>query len=344
VATPLNISSVEQLDELLSTPTDMVVQTMRQCPGDIMLLGIGGKMGPTLGRMIVRATQQAGIDRRVIGVSRFSNTSVSDQLNAWGIETIAGDLLNPDFINSLPDAPNVIAMAAMKFGTTGNENLTWAMNTFLPSLICRKYRDSRIAAFSTGNVYGLVPSTGQGSKETDTPAPIGEYAMSALGRERTYEYFCKTHQIPTSLIRLNYATELRYGVLVDLALQVYNNQPVDVSMGHVNVIWQGDANAMSICSLADAATPAFTINVAGPEILSTRRICESFADAFGKRVHVVGEEATDALLNDGSRGHERYGLPGVSFEQMLPLIVDWIQNDRPLLGEPTHFESRTGVF
>lgn len=340
----MNISSVEQLDELLSTPTEQVVETMRQCPGDIVLLGIGGKMGPTLGRMVQRATEMAGIDRRVIGVSRFSDSSRRNQLNTWGMETIAGDLLDADFVNSLPDAPNVIVMAAMKFGTTGNEHLTWAMNTFLPSLVCQKYRNSRIAAFSTGNVYGLVPSTGKGSKESDSPAPIGEYAMSALGRERTYEYFCNTHQIPTSLIRLNYATELRYGVLVDLALQVYNDHPIDVSMGHVNVIWQGDANAMSICSLADATVPAFTINVAGREILSTRRVCEAFADAFGKKVQIVGEEATDALLNDGTKGHARYGMPTVSFDEMLPQIVEWIRNDRRLLGKPTHFESRTGVF
>jgi len=340
----LNISNVEQLDELLSTPTEKVVETMQQCPGDIVLLGIGGKMGPTLGRMVVRATKQAGIDRRVIGVSRFSNESLRDQLNDWGIETIAGDLLNPDFVNSLPDAPNVIAMAAMKFGTTGNEHLTWAMNTFLPSLICQKYCDSRIAAFSTGNVYSLVSAAGRGSKETDTLAPVGEYAMSALGRERTYQYFCSTRQTPTCLIRLNYATELRYGVLIDLALQVFNEQPIDVSMGHVNVIWQGDANAMSICALADAGVPAFAINVSGPEILKIRSVCETFADAFGKQLHVVGAESPDALLNDGSIGHARYGLPRVSFDQMVPLIVDWIQNERPLLGKPTHFESRTGVF
>ena len=301
-------------------------------------------MGPTLGRMVVRAAEQAGSPRRVIGVSRFSDATLVEKLNAWGIETIKGDLLDEQFVASLPDAPNVIAMTGMKFGATGNEGLTWAMNAYLPSLICKRYCQSRIAAFSTGNVYGLVSSASQGSREEDTPNPIGEYAMSALGRERMYEYFCQKEEIPTSLIRLNYATELRYGVLVDLATQVFHEQQVDVSMGTVNVIWQGDANAMAICSLAHAATPAFKINVAGPEILSVRELCQRFADAMGKQANVVGEESNDAFLNDGSQGRKLYGEPRVTVDEMIPWIVDWIAQERPLLGKPTHFESRSGKY
>jgi len=342
--TKLQIANIEQLDDLLSQPTDKVVEVLRQTPGDIVLLGVGGKMGPTLARMIVRATQQAGQQRLVIGVSRFSDDSAADQLNAWGVETIAGDLLDENFVASLPDAPNVIAMTGMKFGASGNEGLTWAMNAYLPALVCNKYAHSRIAAFSTGNIYGLVPTTGRGSCEDDAPNPVGEYAMSALGRERMYEYFCQKNNIPTTLIRLNYATELRYGVLVDLALQVYREQPIDVSMGHVNVIWQGDANAMAICSLADAATPAFKINVAGPEILSIRKISEQFAAAFDKPANLIGKESPDALLNNGTKGQQLYGTPRITVEQMIPMIVDWISNDRPLLGKPTHFESRSGKF
>ncbi len=339
-----SINNVEQLDELLTQPTDVVVKALTKIKGDIIILGIGGKMGPNLGRMIVRASQQAGVQRRVIGVSRFSNMDLREQLESWSIETIAGDLLDPDFVASLPDVPNVICMTGMKFGATGNESLTWAMNTYLPSLVCYKYRNSRMTAFSTGNVYGLTPADGKGSKETDILCPVGEYAMSSLGRERTYEYFCKTYNMPTTLIRLNYSTELRYGVLVDLATRVYHEETIDVSMGHVNVIWQGDAIAMTLAALPDGTTPANILNVSGPEILSVRNICEKFGELMNKPVNIIGEEAEDALLNDGSKGHQLYGLPTVTVETMLPWIVEWIQSDKPSLGKPTHFESRSGKF
>ncbi|MCA9007681.1 MAG: NAD-dependent epimerase/dehydratase family protein, partial [Planctomycetaceae bacterium] len=254
-AYPETINELEQLDELLSRPTPQVVEALQKTPGDIILLGTAGKMGPTLARMILRGDEAAGIKRRVIGVSRFSDEASRQPLEDLGIETIKGDLLDSDFISSLPDVPNVIYMAGMKFGATGNESLTWAMNTYLPALVCNNYRNSRITAFSTGNIYGLVPATSRGSVETDKPNPIGEYAMSCLGRERMFEHFSRTLNIPMTIIRLNYATECRYGVLVDLALQVYHEQTIDLSMGYVNVIWQGDANAMTLCSLPDGASP-----------------------------------------------------------------------------------------
>lgn len=341
---PETINQVEQLDELLSRPTPQVVQALQQTTGDIILLGIAGKMGPTLARMILRGDEAAGIKRRVFGVSRFSDETNRQPLEAMGIKTIQGDLLKSDFISSLPDVPHVIYMAGMKFGATGNESLTWAMNTFLPSLVCNKYQNSRITAFSTGNIYGLVPATSQGSVETDKPNPVGEYAMSCLGRERMFEHFSRTLNIPMNIIRLNYATECRYGVLVDLALQVYHEQTIDLSMGYVNVIWQGDANAMTLCSMPDAASPPAYLNVSGPQILKVREICEQFGKRFNKQPQFTGSAAEDALLNNGQFGHERYGAPLVDINQIFDWTADWIQNERPLLGKPTHFESRSGKF
>lgn len=341
---PATIENIEQLDELLSRPSLQVLNALKQTEGDLIILGIAGKMGPTLAQMILRSDEESGTRRQIIGVSRFSDEESRQPLEDLGIKTIKGDLLDPEFIGSLPDVPHVIFMAGMKFGATGNESLTWAMNTYLPSLVCSKYRNSHITAFSTGNIYGLVDASGQGSVETDKPDPVGEYAMSCLGRERMFEHFSRTLNIPMTIIRLNYAVECRYGVLVDLALQVYQEKTIDVSMGHVNVIWQGEANAMTLCSLPDAAFPPTYLNVAGPQILNVREICTKFGTAFGKSPQFTGTEAKDALINNGQHGHQRYGIPEVEVDQMIQWIADWIQNERPLLGKPTHFESRSGKF
>jgi nucleoside-diphosphate-sugar epimerase len=232
----------------------------------------------------------------------------------------------------------------MKFGSTGQEPLTWAMNVYLPALVCERYARSHIAAFSTGNVYGLVPCDGGGSVENDPPNPAGEYAISCLGRERIFEHFSLTNHTPVAILRLNYATELRYGVLVDLAKRVWNEHPVDLAMGSVNVIWQGDACAMTLCALADCASPAFILNVAGPELLRVREICERLGDLLGKPPRFIGAEGTDALLNNGSAGHQRYGLPQVDAWRMLHWVADWVRRGGALLGKPTHFEVRDGKF
>jgi len=339
-----SVRDVEHLEGLLSEPTEGVVRTMGALEGDVMILGVGGKMGPTLARMVRRASDIAGVERRVIGVSRFSSGDLEARLNARDIETIKCDLMVDEGVEKLPRAPNIIFMAGMKFGTTGNQSLTWAMNCYLPSVVCRKFPKSRIVAFSTGNIYPLSPVVRGGSLETDIPDPVGEYAMSCLGRERIFEHFSRTMNIPVTLLRLNYATELRYGVLVDIARKVYEEEKVDLGNGNVNVIWQGDANAMAIQSLADAANPPFVINLAGPEILSVRRIAEHLGRLMGKEVSFTGEESPNALLSCGMLAHGLYGYPRVCVHTMLAWIADWIVSSGESLNKPTHFETRDGKF
>lgn len=340
----MNIETVEQLDDALSLPPDSLVQSLAKLDGDILVLGVSGKMGPTLARMAKRASDKAGTARRVIGVARFSNPSEQQKLDDWGIETIKADLLDEQAVAALPDAPNIVFMAGMKFGSTGSEALTWAMNAVVPAIVASRYRDSRIAAFSTGNVYGLVPVSGGGSVEADSLNPMGEYAMSCLGRERVFEHFSRTNGTPMSIIRLNYACELRYGVLVDLAIRIKSGQPIDLTMGSFNVIWQGDANAHALASLTDCDSPPFVINVTGSETLSVRSVSKQLAERLGRPVEFVGEESSTALLNDASISHERYGSPETSVAQMLDNVADWVNRDGESLGKPTGFEVRDGKF
>lgn len=338
------IGGVEQLEELLSMPSEGVVRSVSRLEGDVMVLGVGGKMGPSLSRMILRASQQAGVRRRVIGVSRFSSGNLEKQLQGWGIETIACDLLDPVQLDRLPEVPNVVYMAGMKFGSTGNEALTWAMNSYLPGMACQKFRNSRIVAFSTGNVYGLVPVSGGGSVESDPLNPAGDYAMSCLGRERIFEHFSRALGIGVALIRLNYAVEMRYGVLGDIARRVWAGEAVDVSMGNVNVIWQGDANAMTIQAFDHASSPPFVLNVAGPEMLSVRRVAEEFGRLLDRPVKFAGVESGSALLNNGQLGHRLCGYPRVPVQQAMRWLADWTRRGGPTHNKPTHFEARDGKF
>jgi nucleoside-diphosphate-sugar epimerase len=339
-----SITTVEHLEDLLSEPTEGVVETLSKLEGDLLILGAGGKMGPSLARMARRASEQAGNRRRILAVSRFSTGNQETYLRAQRIETIRCDLLDPGQLERLPDAANVIVMVGMKFGSTGQEALTWAMNCYLPGLICQKFRHSRIVVFSTGNVYGLTPVSLGGSLEGDPFHPEGDYALSCVGRERIYEHFSQTLHIPLALLRLNYAVEMRYGVLVDVARKVYEGQPVNLTMGNFNAIWQADANAMALGAFAYVATPPFVINLAGPEILSVRRVAEKFGRLFGKPVILEGNEANNALLSNGQMGHRLFGYPRVGTQQMIHWIADWVKRGGHHLGKPTHFEVRDGKF
>jgi nucleoside-diphosphate-sugar epimerase len=341
---PAAIRNVNHLEELLSEPSAAAVDAMRRVDGDILILGVAGKMGPTLARMARRAADAAGASRRVIGVSRFSSPAQQAVLEQHGVETIRCDLLDERSLEQLPDAPNVIFMAGRKFGSTGDEPLTWAMNAYLPARVCRRYPRSRIVAFSTGNVYGLTPAGGGGSRESDLPAPVGEYAMSCLGRERLIEYASRAPRTPVALLRLNYATEMRYGVLVDLARRVFRREPVHVAMGYFNVIWQADANAMALAALAHVSSPPLIVNLAGAEELSVRSTCLEFARLLDVDVAFTGLEASDALLSNGSRGHALLGAPRVGASRLIAWTAEWIRRGGESLDKPTHFESRTGRF
>jgi nucleoside-diphosphate-sugar epimerase len=341
---PEAIENVDQLETLLSEPAEGVIETLGRLDGDLIVLGVGGKMGPTLARMARRASDTAGVKRRILGVARFSSPDLEQNLRTQRIETIRADLLDPDQLDRLPDAANVVYLAGMKFGATDQSALTWAMNSYLPGMVARRYRHSRIVAFSTGNVYGLTPVHGGGSREEDSLNPVGEYAMSCVGRERILEHFSRTLAIPMGLLRLNYAVELRYGVLVDVAERVQAGEPVDLAMGYFNAIWQADASAMALCAFGHVSSPPFVLNIAGPEVLSVRGVAEEFGRLLGLPVHLRGSEAADALLSDGQLGHRLFGYPRVRPPQMLRWIADWVARGGASLGKPTHFESREGRF
>ncbi len=342
---PEAIRDVEQLDRLLSTPTDGVVDTFSRLKGDLIILGVAGKMGPSLAWMARRAFDLSGRrDRRVVGVARFTKPETESWLNERGIETIRCDLLEPDALEHLPELPNVVSMFAMKFGSTGVESQTWAVNSLLPALVALKFRRSRIVAFSTGNIYGLTPVAGGGSQETDTPRPIGEYAMSCLGRERVLEHLGRTLGIPMALIRLNYAVEMRYGVLVDLARKVLAGNSIDLAMGYLNVIWQADASAIALRAFDHAAAPPLVLNVTGPEILSVRQVAGQFGERFGRIVNFQGQEAADALLSDAAFCRHLFGSPQLAATHLIDMTAAWLERGGPTMDKPTRFESRDGRF
>jgi nucleoside-diphosphate-sugar epimerase len=341
---PKTIRDAEHLDELLSEPHEGVIDLMWRLEGDLLILGVGGKMGPSLARMARRASDAAGVQRRIISVSRFSAGGLETQLQRWGIETLPCDLLQRDELNRLPDIPNVIFMAGMKFGSTGQEALTWAMNSYLPGMVCERFRHSRIVAYGTGNVYPLTPISLGGSVETDAPAPVGEYAMSCLGRERIIEQFSRTLDIPAAILRLNYAVAVRYGVLADVARKVWEERPVALGMGAANVIWQADANAIALQAFDHVASPPFVVNIAGPEQISIRRCAEQFGALMGRTPIFQGEESPNALLSNGQEGHRLFGYPRVSAQQMIHWIADWVMRGGEDLNKPTHFEVRDGKF
>jgi nucleoside-diphosphate-sugar epimerase len=340
----MKIENIQQLEERLSRPAEADVDAMRQLQGDVLILGVGGKMGPTLAQLIRRTMDAADKSGRVIGVSRFSDGALAGELQSHGIETIACDLLDRDALFRLPEVENVIFMAARKFGTTGVEHLSWAINTQLPALVAERFRHSRIVCFSSGNVYPLVPATQGGAGEETPVAPQGEYAQSVLGRERIFEHASHRWGTKVAILRLNYAIDLRYGVLVDIARNVFEHRPVDLRMPLVNVIWQGDANSVCMRSIAHCASPPFVLNLTGPETLSTRWIAEQFAKRFGCTAAFTGEESSYALLNNSAKCHRLFGYPTVTPDQMMDWIAEWIANGGVLSNKPTHFQTQDGKF
>ncbi|MEK5214698.1 NAD-dependent epimerase/dehydratase family protein [Psychrobacillus sp. FSL H8-0487] len=338
------MKTVEELENLMTEPSDALVEDMRKIDGNILILGIGGKMGPTLAIMAKRAIDKAGVDKKVIGVSRFSNGTLKEDLEKAGIEIISTDLLNDEQLKLLPKEKNIIYMAGNKFGTTGNEHFTWAMNTYLPGRVAEHFKGANIVAFSTGNVYPLVPLTQGGCDELHEVAPVGEYGQSSLGRERVFTYFSHKDNTPLTVFRLNYAIDMRYGVLLEIARSVYNGIPLDLSMGHVNVIWQGDANEYAIRSLLRASSPPTILNVTGPETLSVRWLANEFGTLLGKTPVFEGVEQENALLNNASKAHKEFGYPRVSIREMIEWTATWVANDGETINKPTHFQERKGQF
>jgi nucleoside-diphosphate-sugar epimerase len=338
------MKNTKELEDRLSQPSEALIEDLRQIDGDILLLGVGGKMGPSLAKLAQRAVREGGLKNKIIGVSRFSNAGARKELEDLGIETIAGDLLAESFLSSLPDCPNVIFMAGQKFGTSGNEPYTWAMNAYLPGRVGERYRNARIVVFSSGNVYPFVPVDGPGAGESTPPGPVGEYAQSCLGRERMFEYGSLKYGTPILLYRLNYALDLRYGVLNDIARAVWNREPVDLRMGYFNCIWQGDANSYALRSLRLCASPSAILNVTGPEKASVREVALQLAERMKRDVQVVGEPAETALLNDAAHCHELFGPPEVTLPTLIDWTAEWVMRGGEDLGKPTHFQERTGKF
>jgi nucleoside-diphosphate-sugar epimerase len=338
------IQTEEELEERLSRPSDADVDALRNLDGDLLIIGASGKMGPSLASLARRSAEAAGVRRRVIAVARFREQDAQDRFEAAGIETVACDLLEPGALEKLPDVPNVIFMAARKFGTAGAEYLSWASNTYLAGQVAERFRRSRIVAFSSGNIYPLRRLEEGGATEETTPGPVGEYAQSVLGRERMFEYVAHQYGTPVALLRLNYAIDLRYGVLLDIARLVYNQQPVDLRMGFVNVIWQGDANSVCLRSIALCASPPAIFNLTGPETLSVRYVAEQFGKRFGIAPQFVGAESDSALLNNAAKAHRLFGYPKVTAGELIDWTAHWVMRSGKVHNKPTHFQVRDGAF
>lgn len=338
------MKSVAELEAKLAEPSEALVKDLSKVDGDIILLGVGGKMGPSLARLAMNAIREGGLNKRVIGVSRFSNQEARRELEEFGVETISSELLDQESLFALPDAANVIYMAGNKFGTTGNEHFTWAMNTYLPGRVAEKFKDSRIVVFSSGNIYPFKPVSSGGASEEVAPEPIGEYAQSTLGRERIFEYHSHKNGTLMAMYRLNYAIDMRYGVLLELARAINEERAINLTMGFANVIWQGDANAMALRCLNHCSSPPTVINITGPETLSIRWAAGELAKRLGKEAIFEGAESDTALLNNASKSHQLFGYPRVSLLQLIDWTAEWVLQGGATWNKPTHFQERKGKF
>jgi len=338
------MENIESTYKKLLQPSDDLIVEMQRIEGDILILGVGGKMGPALAKLAKQAIDISGVVKKVIGVSRFSEPGLQEELNQAGVETIYADLLQEDQLQALPDVPNVLYLAGTKFGTVSNESFTWAMNAYLPGRVADKFKNSRIVVFSTGNVYHLTPVTFGGATEERLPEPVGEYAQSCLGRERLFQYFSSKNNTPILIYRLNYANDVTYGVLLEIAKSVKENTPINLAMGAVNVIWQGDANEIAIRALKHCTVPAKILNVTGPETVSVRWLAEQFGKMFGQTPVLINEEQPTALLSNAAESFRLFGYPKTSLKQVMELLVEYINQGGKTFNKETHFQERRGKF
>ena len=338
------MNAIETAYEQLLQPSPALITDITKIQGDIIILGAGGKMGPALAKLTRQAIDRAGISKKVTAVSRFSEPGVKENLEQAGVITLQADLLEDNQLQLLPLAENVLYLAGTKFGTTGKEYFTWAMNTYLPARVAEKYKDSRIVVFSTGNVYPLVPVLSAGATELTEPEPAGEYAQSCLGRERLFQYQSSKYNTPLFIYRLNYANDVSYGVLLEIARSVMEGRPVDIGMGHINAIWQGDANEMAIRALLYCEAPAKTVNITGPEMISVRWAAREFGSMFGKPPVFVNEEQHTALLSNAGEACRVFGYPNVSLKQMMEIQAEWLKHGGKTINKPTHYQERKGKF
>jgi len=341
---PEHIHSERELEDTLAEPSDADLQCAARLDGDVLIVGAGGKMGPSLARRVNRAVMRTGARIRVLAASRFSSADVRAGLESDGVETIACDLLDPASISALPRAPNILFLAGRKFGTLDRTDLTWATNTVVPARVAEHFRDSRMVVFSTGNVYPLVDANRSGAREDDPPAPVGEYAQSCLGRERVVEFVSHEHGMRALIYRLNYAVDLRYGTLVDIARKVFTDEPIDLTMGYFNAIWQGDANSYAFRSLELCVSPPAILNVTGAERIGVREAAQWFGTVFDRTPRFVKTEGPVALLSDSSRCRELLGPAQVPLATLQQWVAHWVQSGGASLGKPTHFEVTDGRF
>lgn len=338
------MTAFEQIEADLTTPTPELVEEIARMDGDITVLGVGGKVGPSVAIMAKRAIDEAGVGKKVFGVARFSDRSARDSLEKYGVDTVRADLTDDAELAALPDAANVIFMAGNKFGTVGNEHFTWMMNSYLPGRVAERFRDSRIVAFSTLVTYPLADVATGGSREEDPPGPVGEYAASCVGRERMFEHFSRKNGTPVLLFRLAYSVETRYGVLQEIAQAVHDGEPIPLAMGHASVIWQRDVAAYALRSLGLADSPPRKLNITGPEIVSIRWLAHRFGERLGRTPIFDGTETGTAYVLDGSALQGEFGFPTTTLHQMIDIVSDWVAGSNPTIGKPTRFQQRGGAF
>lgn len=340
----MTMTVIDEIERDLTTPTPELVEEIANLDGDITVLGVGGKVGPSVAIMAQRAIEEAGVDKKVYGVARFSDPAARASLERAGVTAVPADLTDDLELDAIPDAANVIYMAGNKFGTVGNEHFTWMMNSYLPGRVAQRFRASRIVVFSTLVTYPLADVSTGGSRESDPPGPIGEYSASCVGRERMFEHYSRKHGTPVLLFRLGYSIETRYGVLQEIAQAVHDGTPIPLAMGHASVIWQRDVAEYAIRSLRLATSPPRALNITGPEIVSIRWLAERFGERFGRTPIFEGEETGTAYVMDGSQLQAEFGYPRTTVPQMMDTVAEWVESAKPLIGKPTKFQQRNGAF